>query len=410
MPRYRDGFPRPKKEYHHGVWRITWRWDGRKYSVATTITDKDAISDIESFVRNLAGQLAVKGRPKITAPWKESSGVDRYITDRFGPEPTPTDKPKPSSEKWIADYAKEIKGECSEKWAELSIMRLRTLDSETCGISSLTPEDASRYFSEITSSRKTGTRNRFLAIFSRFYKWAVRTERTTVNPFAGIKTLKEEKSLDIVYCTPEERAEIIALAEATAREDWLAVPLAFYSGMRREEVAILEWPDVRFAEGIIVVGRSKTKKGRTIPLNAKLESLLLPLSSAGRSGYVVEIPKGIDRLLRLDNLVRTIQKAKQRELMESWDITRPAPSRSKEYAAGKKEFEAAKKKRAAELKSILGRIGWNPFRHTFGSLLAQAGVSIDKISAWMGNTPEVCRRHYAQFIPRDRRDSEIDKL
>ncbi len=69
-----------------------------------------------------------------------------------------------------------------------------------------------------------------------------------------------------------------------------------------------------------------------------------------------------------------------------------------------------KKKRAAELKSILGRIGWNPFRHTFGSLLAQAGVSIDKISAWMGNTPEVCRRHYAQFIPRDRRDSEIDKL
>lgn len=68
------------------------------------------------------------------------------------------------------------------------------------------------------------------------------------------------------------------------------------------------------------------------------------------------------------------------------------------------------KSECAKLTAALARIGWNSFRHTFGSLLAQAGVSLDKISAWMGNTPEVCRRHYAQFIPRDRRDKEIDKL
>jgi hypothetical protein len=42
--------------------------------------------------------------------------------------------------------------------------------------------------------------------------------------------------------------------------------------------------------------------------------------------------------------------------------------------------------------------------------LAQAGVSLDKISAWMGNTPAVCRNHYAQFVPRDQRDEEIDRL
>jgi len=55
-------------------------------------------------------------------------------------------------------------------------------------------------------------------------------------------------------------------------------------------------------------------------------------------------------------------------------------------------------------------IGWTPFRHTFGSLLAQAGVSLDKISSWMGNTPEVCSKHYAQFVPRDYRDEDVDKL
>jgi len=56
------------------------------------------------------------------------------------------------------------------------------------------------------------------------------------------------------------------------------------------------------------------------------------------------------------------------------------------------------------------RIRWNAYRHTFGSLLAQDGVSLDKISAWMGNSPAVCRRHYAEFVPRDRRDEDIDRL
>lgn len=39
------------------------------------------------------------------------------------------------------------------------------------------------------------------------------------------------------------------------------------------------------------------------------------------------------------------------------------------------------------------------FRHTFGSQLAMKGESLYKISALMGNLPEICRRHYAALIP-----------
>jgi len=39
------------------------------------------------------------------------------------------------------------------------------------------------------------------------------------------------------------------------------------------------------------------------------------------------------------------------------------------------------------------RIRWKAFLHAFPSLLAQDGVSFDKTSAWMGNSPEICRRH-----------------
>lgn len=39
------------------------------------------------------------------------------------------------------------------------------------------------------------------------------------------------------------------------------------------------------------------------------------------------------------------------------------------------------------------------YRHTFGSQLAQRGVSLYKIATLMGNSPEICRRHYAALCP-----------
>ena len=45
------------------------------------------------------------------------------------------------------------------------------------------------------------------------------------------------------------------------------------------------------------------------------------------------------------------------------------------------------------------------FRHTFGSQLAMKGESLYKISTLMGNSPEICRRHYAALIPEELADS-----
>ncbi len=39
------------------------------------------------------------------------------------------------------------------------------------------------------------------------------------------------------------------------------------------------------------------------------------------------------------------------------------------------------------------------FRHTFDSMLAMKGESLYKISTLMGNSPEICRRHYAALVP-----------
>jgi len=45
------------------------------------------------------------------------------------------------------------------------------------------------------------------------------------------------------------------------------------------------------------------------------------------------------------------------------------------------------------------------FRHTFGSQLAMKGESLYKISTLMGNSPGICRRHYAALMPETMADS-----
>jgi hypothetical protein len=39
------------------------------------------------------------------------------------------------------------------------------------------------------------------------------------------------------------------------------------------------------------------------------------------------------------------------------------------------------------------------YRHTFGSQLAMKGESLYKISKLLGNSPEICRLHYAAILP-----------
>ncbi len=46
------------------------------------------------------------------------------------------------------------------------------------------------------------------------------------------------------------------------------------------------------------------------------------------------------------------------------------------------------------------------YRHTFGSQLAMKGESLYKISTLMGNSPDICRRHYAALLP----DSLVDSV
>jgi integrase len=384
MGRPRSEFPTPGKRQRGGKWELFF-WarnegripGGRTYGL--TIGD---VTEQEAETRRMELELALR-----TGQWPawaiKAPGVQRYFTR--GEEKAPTVK-RPAAESAeandaiLADYRPHLEASVSPSWAVTSLAHLRELaDVAKKPLTEVTPADAEIFLTAVmtTPGRNHGgrprckaTANRARASCSRFYRWAVRAERVMANPFAGLPGLREDAPATIVYLTRPERDAVLEAARDLP--DGIAVEIALLAGLRRGEVIACRWEDI-LEHGRLRVPTTKTGRPRIVPLQASLLARLTELRPQHARGRVMPWPADPEAA-----------KWRARLLLENLQPLCPdIPS---------------------------DRIRWNAFRHTFGSLLAQAGVSLDKISAWMGNSPAVCRRHYAEFVPRDERDEDIDRL
>jgi integrase len=282
----------------------------------------------------------------------------------------------------LAAYEPYLAAGRARRYAITCLAHLRELrDFAKKPLEAITAADAEAFLTHILMTpgqqrkangrRTAGTRNRALAACSGFYKWGVRIGRLPQNPFAGQHSIREPQLPEIIYLSREERGGV--LEEAQLLPDGVAAWLALYAGLRRSEIIRAAWSDVLWDTARLVVPRAKTGERRVVPLQTTLLTRLRELRPAAGKGPVVPWPENMAKAeARAEHLLDRLRKA-----------CAGVPAR---------------------------RISWNSFRHSFASALAQAGVSLDKISAWMGNSPAVCRRHYAEFVPRDARDAEIDLL
>lgn len=178
----------------------------------------------------------------------------------------------------------------------------------------------------------------------------------------------KETAPEIVWLTAKDiEDQLAALTDSTQLRTHVA--LYIYAGLRRSEGVWLMTADVDLEQKLIRVRRKtvdgvswepKTGKDRVVPINTKLLALLRPYMESHRGLWLFPSPDG----------------------------TRWHPD----------NFSDLLREVNAEhgLKWSCGH-----YRHTFGSHLAQKGVSLFKISELMGNSPEICRRHYAALVPQE---------
>jgi integrase len=294
-------------------------------------------------------------------PWPQEL-ADAPAVRRYLAQTTPAAERMPDLETALARYEEHLRArDLSDKWIGISIATLRRMCSAHHP-EEMTPDDAERWVAE---SAARGTRNKRLQIGGRFCRWLVGRGWLRADPFAQLKTIRElDPDHEIVALSPQERDAVLDAADGI--DGGLAVWIAALAGLRRGEVYALRWRDVHLETGQLVA-RGKTGS-RTVPVATRLQ----------------------ERLAR-----------DRRRGAEVVPTSRSVMGEAKRLCG---RLERALPDMAPEL------LRFGALRHTFASLLVQRGVPLDVVAAYMGNSPEVCRRHYARFVPAGGRGEWIDLM
>ena len=181
---------------------------------------------------------------------------------------------------------------------------------------------------------------------------------TGPNPALGVERFKIQRKMPEFH-TEEELKKLLECATARNRNAEWVVLLGGWAGLRRNEIINAKWDWFDFdAEKPIVHVKGddtfhvKDHEDRIIPMSQRIRSALLP--HAGE-GYI------------FDSAAWTEGKHHYR-----FD-----PKKSLLAALG-----------TAELTTLAP---FQRLRHTFGSLLVQKGISVYKVSKWMGHSSVACK-------------------
>ncbi len=253
--------------------------------------------------------------------------------------------------------------------------RFKMSTIEVSYLEQITTSDVSNFMTSHVKSRglASKTANRYREIINRLFNWSMEEQGVKmpgdINPVSKVSKYKE-KAPEIRFLTLVQIDE-----QLKALEDYpLLQPLVamyIYAGLRREEVIWLTINDVDFKAGPygMIRVRAKTVSGEYWQPKTK-SNRAVPISSSLR--YFLD-------------------RYKLKMTPERWFF--PSPQ-GKRYDPDNfsRDLRNANKKTGLRWTCL-------DFRHTFGSQLAMKGESLYKISALMGNSPEICRRHYAALIP-----------
>ena len=207
------------------------------------------------------------------------------------------------------------------------------------------------------------TINKELQLVRHAFNLAVREwEWCRENPMHRVSMEKTHNEVDR-WLTLDEEDRLMAASSPWLRE---FIVFALNTGMRQGEILNLQWQDVDFTRGTLVVMKSKNGTRRTIPLNTTVYALLAAKQAAmGVSeGRVFRTPRGNELKVRF--LVREFCEARDR--------------------AGIPDFR------------------FHDLRHTFATRLVQGGIDLYKVQRLLGHKTNHMTQRYAHHSPESLRE------
>lgn len=230
-------------------------------------------------------------------------------------------------------------------------------------LSQLSIRELERFFIDTYKRAPYGAFNYYRTIKSAFSK-AVNWEYIKENPLKKIKIQKPPKKHP-VFLNREELELILENEKKEKYRDFYV--LAFYTGMRLNEISQLRWYAVDFRLKEIKVMNdknftSKNKSDRIIPMNSVVYDLLLArqpkITSINRDDFVFEKVKGVS--LRGETVSNNFRKALRKTNLDR-------------------------------------RIHFHSLRHSFASNLVMKGVSLFVVKELLGHSDYATTQIYAHL-------------
>ena len=237
--------------------------------------------------------------------------------------------------------------------------------------------DVSAFISGQVQSRGLApkTANRYREILCRLFNWAMEQRGVRMpgdkNPVAKVERYRE-RAPEIRFLT---LAQIDEQLEALVNRPQLQAMVAvlIYAGLRREELLWLTLDDLDLSSGPfgMIRVRAKTIDGESWQPKTKVNRAV-PISSTLR---------------------RYLDQYRRRITAGRWVFPSPDGCR----------WDCDNFSADLRARNLASHLPWGclDYRHTFGSQLAMKGESLYKISKLMGNSPDICRRHYASLAPEE---------
>jgi len=245
----------------------------------------------------------------------------------------------------------------------------------------------------LESTRRTGvtgrTVNEYRALVSAVYGYGMKASTFGLpsNPATHADKRREPHRKRLLFFVPEE---VEALARTLAaglhradpdggraarredRQDAEIVRLAAYAGLRQGELLALRWRDIEFAGQVLTISRAVS----------------LGTETTTKSGRVRRVPLPDQAAAALERVSRRVEFTAPDEL-----VFCSALGRHLNGSALRRRFKCARD--AVGLRPLR----FHDLRHTYGSILAAAGVDLVTIQAAMGHSALATTTRYLHARP-----------
>lgn len=239
---------------------------------------------------------------------------------------------------------------------------------EVVEVRQVSREIAAEFLSDIDAGLSGNSYNKYVSLFRLIWRVIGSDARCVGNPWGDVARAHQPKCNGRRALTVEELARVCGGLTGELR---LLFALGLYTGLRLGDCALLEWGAIDLARHMITTTPRKTAKaGRAvaIPIHPALFAML------------AEIPAKLRRGCLLPETAATYRH--------------DASVLSKKIRA---TFEAAGIKTAREVDGYarnVAEVGFHSLRHSFVSIMGNAGVSLAVVQSIVGHGNPEMTKHY----------------